>query len=54
MWVWFGGMIMALGGLVVMWPQAQRARKQSGYVTELRPARPAAAEEPREVAGVAG
>ncbi len=47
-WVWFGGMIMALGGLVVMWPQAEKARKQSGYVTELRPARPVAASEPVE------
>jgi cytochrome c-type biogenesis protein CcmF len=37
-WVWYGGMIMALGGLVVMWPQAERARKQGGYVAELRPA----------------
>jgi cytochrome c-type biogenesis protein CcmF len=49
-WVWYGGMIMALGGLVVMWPQAERARKQSGYAAELRPARPAAAApEPAEI-----
>jgi cytochrome c-type biogenesis protein CcmF len=36
-WVWIGGMIMAIGGLIVMWPQAER-RRQSGYATELRPA----------------
>jgi cytochrome c-type biogenesis protein CcmF len=43
-WVWYGGMIMAFGGLVVMWPQAERARKQGGYVAELRPARAATPE----------
>ena len=36
-WVWIGGAIMALGGLIVMWPQAER-KKQSGYATQLRPA----------------
>src|SRR5687767_7653415 len=36
-WVWIGGAIMAFGGLIVMWPQAER-RKQSGYATQLRPA----------------
>ena len=36
-WVWIGGMLMAFGGIVVMWPQAER-RKQSGYATQLRPA----------------
>jgi cytochrome c-type biogenesis protein CcmF len=36
-WVWLGGALMALGGLIVMWPQAERRRKQSGYVTTLRP-----------------
>jgi cytochrome c-type biogenesis protein CcmF len=35
-WVWLGGALMALGGLIVMWPQAERRRKQSGYVTTLR------------------
>jgi cytochrome c-type biogenesis protein CcmF len=44
-WVWIGGMIMAIGGLIVMWPQAER-RRQSGYATELRPAAP-------ELAGIA-
>jgi cytochrome c-type biogenesis protein CcmF len=37
-WVWIGGAIMALGGIIVMWPQAERQR-QSGYATQLRPAR---------------
>ena len=35
-WVWIGGALMAIGGLVVMWPQADRQR-QSGYATRLRP-----------------
>ena len=34
-WVWLGGALMAIGGLIVMWPQAER-RRQSGYVTTLR------------------
>ena len=34
-WVWFGGIMMAFGGIVVMWPQAQRAERESGYVTQL-------------------
>lgn len=37
LWVWIGGAIMALGGMIVMWPQAER-KKQSGYATQLRPA----------------
>ena len=37
MWCWWGGIIMALGGLIVMWPQAERARRESGYVAELAP-----------------
>jgi len=36
-WVWLGGALMALGGLVVMWPQADRQRVQSGYAAVLRP-----------------
>jgi cytochrome c-type biogenesis protein CcmF len=35
-WVWYGGMLMALGGLIVMWPQSERKR-QSGYVAEMAP-----------------
>jgi cytochrome c-type biogenesis protein CcmF len=45
-WVWIGGAIMALGGIIVMWPQAER-RRQSGYATQLRPAA-----SPAEPAGV--
>ena len=36
-WVWFGGMIMAFGGLVVMWPQATSRRAQGGYAAPLAP-----------------
>ncbi|MDB4879983.1 MAG: cytochrome c assembly protein, partial [Gemmatimonadetes bacterium] len=36
-WVWIGGMVMALGGLIVMWPQAER-RRAGGYVATLEPA----------------
>jgi cytochrome c-type biogenesis protein CcmF len=39
-WVWIGGMIMAIGGLIVMWPQAERRRAPSGYVATLEPAKP--------------
>jgi cytochrome c-type biogenesis protein CcmF len=37
-WVWAGGMMMAFGGIIVMWPQAERAARQSGYKATLRPA----------------
>jgi cytochrome c-type biogenesis protein CcmF len=37
-WVWYGGLTMALGGLIVMWPQADRGRAKSGYRTVLAPA----------------
>ncbi len=37
-WVWFGGIMMAFGGIIVMWPQATKER-ESGYVAEL-PAQP--------------
>lgn len=37
-WVWYGGMIMAVGGLIVMWPQAERRRRQAGYEAVLEPA----------------
>jgi cytochrome c biogenesis factor len=36
-WVWMGGAFMALGGLVVMWPAADRRRVQSGYAAVLKP-----------------
>lgn len=35
-WVWWGGMVMAIGGLIVMWPQAER-RREAGYGAELVP-----------------
>lgn len=35
-WVWIGGILMAIGGLIVMWPQEERQR-QGGYRTELQP-----------------
>jgi len=35
-WVWYGGLIMAIGGLIVMWPQAERRRAQAGYSTVLQ------------------
>src|SRR5215213_620789 len=38
-WVWIGGMIMAIGGLIVMWPQAERRRAPRGYVATLEPAK---------------
>jgi cytochrome c-type biogenesis protein CcmF len=50
-WVWYGGIIMALGGLIVMWPQATRAgakrRAEGGYVVVMQPS-----EQPRVEAGV--
>ena len=42
-WVWIGGMIMAIGGLIVMWPQAERRRAPSGYVATLATSRELAA-----------
>ena len=36
-WVWLGGALMAMGGLVVMWPAADRKRVQSGYAAVLKP-----------------
>jgi cytochrome c-type biogenesis protein CcmF len=36
-WVWLGGALMAIGGLVVMWPAADRQRAQSGYAAVLKP-----------------
>jgi cytochrome c-type biogenesis protein CcmF len=34
-WVWFGGIMMAFGGLVVMWPQADKRERQSGYAAVM-------------------
>ncbi|HJU66109.1 MAG TPA: cytochrome c-type biogenesis CcmF C-terminal domain-containing protein, partial [Gemmatimonadaceae bacterium] len=36
-WVWVGCAIMVLGGLIVMWPQAERPRLQAGYAARLAP-----------------
>ncbi len=36
-WVWFGGVVMAIGGLIVMWPQADLRRAQGGYLASLKP-----------------
>ena len=36
-WVWYGGMVMAFGGLIVMWPQATGRESQSGYAAVMRP-----------------
>lgn len=40
-WVWTGGYLMMIGGLVVMWPQAEKRRPQAGYVAVM-PSRAAA------------
>jgi len=37
-WVWYGGMIVALGGLIVMWPgggSVSVRREQAGYGVKL-------------------
>ncbi|MBC8086082.1 MAG: heme lyase CcmF/NrfE family subunit [Phycisphaerae bacterium] len=39
-WVWIGGIVMAVGGLIVMWPQATSRTRQGGYVAELPAATP--------------
>ncbi len=49
-WVWLGGMLMAIGGLIVMWPQARRRRVQGGYAATMEPREPV--EKPRELVGV--
>ena len=37
-WVWLGGVIMAIGGLIAMWPQARRRTAESGYLAPLEAA----------------
>ena len=37
-WVLLGGILMAIGGLIVMWPQARRRRVQGGYAARMEPA----------------
>jgi cytochrome c-type biogenesis protein CcmF len=34
-WVWLGGFLMMIGGLIVMWPQAERRRPQAGYAAVM-------------------
>ncbi len=34
-WVWLGGALMAFGGLIVMWPAAERVRVASRYAASL-------------------
>jgi cytochrome c-type biogenesis protein CcmF len=34
-WVWIGGFVMMIGGLIVMWPQAEKRRPQAGYAAVL-------------------
>ncbi len=46
-WVWLGGGLMAIGGLIVMWPQARRRRPQAGYAATMEPREPS--EAPREL-----
>jgi cytochrome c-type biogenesis protein CcmF len=36
MWVWYGGALMLLGGMIVMWPGVDTARNQVGYRATLR------------------
>jgi len=48
-WVWLGGVLMAIGGLIVMWPQARKRRVQGGYAATMEPREPE--EEPRELVG---
>ncbi len=40
-WVWIGGFVMMIGGLIIMWPQAERRRAQAGYSAVMPPARTA-------------
>ena len=48
-WVWLGGVLMAIGGLIVMWPQARKRKAQGGYAATMEPSEPE--EEPRELVG---
>jgi cytochrome c-type biogenesis protein CcmF len=36
-WVWIGGFVMMIGGLIVMWPQAEKRRPQAGYAAVMPP-----------------
>ena len=41
-WVWVGGFVMMVGGLIVMWPKAERRRAQAEYAAVTLPAKPGA------------
>jgi cytochrome c-type biogenesis protein CcmF len=36
-WVWIGGLIMMIGGLIVMWPSAERPRRAAADVSASEP-----------------
>ncbi len=45
-WVWFGGFVLVIGGLIVLWPggvavavKGPASRAQAGYAVKLEPAR---------------
>ncbi len=38
-WVWIGGYVMMIGGLIVMWPAAEKRRAKAGYTAVMAPAR---------------
>ncbi|MEO7082978.1 MAG: heme lyase CcmF/NrfE family subunit [Gemmatimonadaceae bacterium] len=42
-WVWAGGLVMMFGGLIVMWPQAEKRRVQAEYAAAMAPGRQMAA-----------
>jgi Cytochrome c biogenesis factor len=44
-WVWLGGGLMAIGGLIVMWPQARRRKAQGGYAATMQSTEPEAESE---------
>ncbi len=35
-WVWIGGGLMLVGGLIVMWPQVTRRSREGGYGVVLK------------------
>ncbi len=36
-WLWLGGILLAIGGVIVLWPQARPRRAQSGYAAKMEP-----------------
>ncbi len=47
--VWLGGILIAIGGLIVMWPLARGRRAQGGYTAKMEPGASPAAD--RELVG---